>query len=134
MMPRLPIRALAGALLCMASLLCAATEVNTANQAELEQVKGVGPQLSEQLLQERARGGAFAGWEDLVRRMKGVGPARAARLSAAGLRVAGQPYAVPLGAPSDGTSGAAAAVSPGAIAGTPASAAGPGAASRPPAR
>lgn len=131
MMPRLPLRALAAALLCMASLLCAATEVNTANQAELEQVKGVGPQLSGQLLQERARGGAFAGWEDLVRRMKGVGPARAARLSAAGLRVAGQPYAGPARSRSGGTLGAAAPVSPDARAAPPASAASPGAASRP---
>lgn len=84
--------ALGAALACAAVGLAAATELNTANQAELEQVKGVGPQLSEQLLHERARGGAFTGWDDLVRRLKGVGPARAARLSEAGLRVAGRAY------------------------------------------
>lgn len=94
-----------------AAALAWATELNTANQAELEQVKGVGPQLSEQLLQERTRGGPFRGWPDLVQRVKGVGPSRAAKLSAAGLRVAGQPFAAPVSAP---PAAPAASASPGA--------------------
>lgn len=68
-----------------------AVELNRANQAELEMVRGVGPQLSERILAERELG-RFQGWEDFIARMKGVGPSSAARLSAGGLRIGGQPY------------------------------------------
>jgi competence protein ComEA len=67
------------------------TDLNLANQAELEMVKGIGPQLSERILAERAHG-RFGNWEDFIGRMKGIGPSHATRLSAAGLRVGGQPY------------------------------------------
>lgn len=67
-------------------------DLNLANQAELEMVKGIGPQLSERILGERARG-RFTNWEDFLARMKGIGPSHAARLSAAGLRIAGESYA-----------------------------------------
>ena len=67
-------------------------ELNTASQAELESLTGVGPTLSDALLAERQRAGPFADWRSLVRRVKGLGPARARQLSAAGLRVAGQPW------------------------------------------
>lgn len=67
-------------------------DLNLANQAELEMVKGIGPQLSERILHERADG-PFVSWEDFIARLKGLGPSHAARLSAAGLRVGGQPYA-----------------------------------------
>ena len=67
-------------------------DLNLANQAELEMVKGIGPQLSERILHERAAG-PFASWEDFIARLKGLGPSHAARLSAAGLRVSGRPYA-----------------------------------------
>lgn len=67
-------------------------DLNLANQAELEMVKGVGPQLSERILAERAKG-RFESWGQFIERMKGVGPSQAARLSAAGLRVAGEAYA-----------------------------------------
>jgi competence protein ComEA len=66
-------------------------DLNLANQAQLEMVKGVGPQLSDRILAERAHG-RFESWDDFVARMKGIGPSHASRLSAAGLRVAGQPY------------------------------------------
>lgn len=82
----------------------AVTEVNRANLAELEMVKGVGPQLSGQLLQARAER-PFQDWPDLIRRLKGVGPARAALLSSHGLRVNGQGYegATPADGPSAST-------------------------------
>jgi competence protein ComEA len=67
-------------------------DLNLANQAELEMVKGIGPQLSERILEERSRG-RFADWADFIARLKGLGPTHAARLSAAGLRVGGQAYA-----------------------------------------
>lgn len=68
------------------------TDLNLANQAELEMVKGVGPQLSARILAERAQG-RFVDWDDFIGRMKGIGPSHAVKLSAAGLRVAGMPYA-----------------------------------------
>lgn len=68
------------------------TDLNLANQAELEMVKGIGPQLSERILAERERG-RFADWDDFVQRMKGLGPSHASRLSAAGLRIDGSAYA-----------------------------------------
>lgn len=67
------------------------TEVNHANQAELEMVKGIGPQLSEQILAQR-RQARFTNWQNFVARLHGVGPAKAAKLSAAGLTVEGLPY------------------------------------------
>jgi competence protein ComEA len=91
-------RAAVGLALCIA-LGAQAAELNLANQAELEMVKGVGPQLSERILAEREHG-RFEGWSDFIARMKGIGPASAARLSAAGLRIGGLPY-VP---PADGAS------------------------------
>lgn len=63
-------------------------EVNTASQAQLESLPGIGPALAERLLKARP----FADWADLRRRAKGVGKATAAKLSAAGLRVNGQPF------------------------------------------
>lgn len=65
-------------------------ELNSASLAALDRVKGIGPELSERLLEERRRA-AFADWADLMRRVPGIGPKRAARLSAAGLRVNGAP-------------------------------------------
>ncbi|WP_252769134.1 ComEA family DNA-binding protein [Ideonella oryzae] len=72
----------------------AATEVNQANQAELEMIKGIGPQLSTQILGERERS-PFRDWSDFIARLPGVGPGKARKLSAAGLRVGGQPFSAP---------------------------------------
>lgn len=66
-------------------------ELNSASLPALDGVKGIGPELSERLLEERRRA-AFADWADLMRRVPGIGPKRAARLSAAGLRVQGQAF------------------------------------------
>ena len=89
--------ALAGMLLALLAgpLTVAATELNLASQAELEQLKRLGPQLTQRILDERSRQGPFRDWPDFLRRMKGVGPATAQRLSAAGLRIAGQAYPAP---------------------------------------
>jgi len=79
------------AAVALAALLAAtagATEVNSASQAELERVRGIGPALSQRLLDERARA-PFSDWADLQQRAGGVKSAAAARLSAAGLTVNG---------------------------------------------
>ncbi len=69
----------------------AATDANTANQAELESIKGIGPALSTRLLEERAKR-PFKDWADLRARVSGVGKSHAARLSDGGLTVGGAPY------------------------------------------
>lgn len=86
-----PVRRWVAALALAVTFSSHAVELNRANQAELEMVRGVGPQLSERILAERELG-RFQGWDDFIARMKGVGPSSAARLSAAGLRIGGQAY------------------------------------------
>jgi competence protein ComEA len=69
----------------------AAVDVNQANQAELETIKGIGPGLSSKILDAR-KTGAFKDWSDLVDRVSGVGPGNAARFSQAGLTVGSSAY------------------------------------------
>lgn len=66
-----------------------AIEVNHADQAQLEMVKGVGTRLSGQILEARAQQGPFKDWADLMARVKGLRAAKAAQLSSAGLTVNG---------------------------------------------
>ena len=73
----------------------AAVDINKASQAELERVKGIGPSMSQRILDERTKG-EFKDWSDLVVRVKGIGDANAAKFSAAGLTVAGGAYAAPV--------------------------------------
>lgn len=68
----------------------AQVDINRADQAALESIKGVGPSMSKSMLEERTKGGNFKDWNDVEKRVKGVGPASAARLSQAGLTVNGQ--------------------------------------------
>jgi competence protein ComEA len=85
-------RTLAALLLSIAAASACALDVNTASQAELEQLRGIGVALSQRLLDERAKR-PFADWADLLARVPGLGPKQAARLSAAGLRVGDLVYA-----------------------------------------
>jgi len=64
-----------------------AVDVNTASQAELEAVRGVGPKMARVILEERQRAGRFVSLEDLSDRVRGIGPKRAQALQAAGLTV-----------------------------------------------
>jgi competence protein ComEA len=66
-------------------------DVNTASQAQLESLRGIGVALSDRLLEERSRR-PYTDWADLAARVPGVGPKTAERLSAQGLRIAGRPY------------------------------------------
>ena len=69
----------------------AAVDANRASEAELDGVRGIGPDLSGRILAQR-RQAPFQDWGDFIARVRGMGPARAARLSAEGLTVNGQPY------------------------------------------
>lgn len=84
------------ALLCF-SVMCAAVEINQANEAELDSVKGFGPSTTAKILSER-KNGPFKDWSDLMARIKGIKPASAAKLSANGLTVNGAPYSAPAAA------------------------------------
>ena len=72
----------------------AAVDVNKADQAELESIKGIGPTISTQILGERKKA-PFKDWSDLTTRVKGVGDANAAKFSQNGLTLNGAPYAGP---------------------------------------
>ncbi len=69
----------------------AATDANKASRAELEAVPGVGPSLSERILEAR-KTSEFRNWDDLVDRVVGIGPRSADRLSKAGLTINGSSY------------------------------------------
>ena len=55
----------------------AAVDVNKANAAELDSIKGIGPAVSGKILDERKKG-SFKDWEDFITRVKGVGETNAA--------------------------------------------------------
>jgi len=72
-----------------ASFAFAQVDVNKADAAALDGVKGVGPSMSKAILDERAKG-EFKDWGDLQGRIKGLGDKKAAKLSEAGLVVNGK--------------------------------------------
>lgn len=66
----------------------AEVEANTASRAQLESLPGLGPALVQRLLAARP----FKDWADLTHRVPGIKAATARKLSAAGLRVAGEAF------------------------------------------
>jgi competence protein ComEA len=64
----------------------AAVDANTASQAELESIKGIGPAIAAKILDERKKG-SFKDMKDLEERVKGIGEKNIAAMSAAGLSV-----------------------------------------------
>lgn len=83
-------------LLAVASLIAtmgfafAQVDLNKADQAALDSVKGIGPKMSKTIIDERKKGGDFKDWADFEKRVKGVGEKNASKLSQAGLTVNGQ--------------------------------------------
>jgi competence protein ComEA len=77
------------ALAASINLAFAQVDVNKADAAALDSVKGVGPAMSKAIVDERAKG-EFKDWADFQKRVKGVGEKRAAKLSEAGLQVNGK--------------------------------------------
>ena len=76
------------ALCCNTAL---ALDINQANEAELDSIKGMGPALSAKVLQARADG-LFKNWPDLMQRVSGIRHHKARNLSEQGLTVNGQPF------------------------------------------
>ena len=77
-------------------MLCAshtvfALEINQANQAELDSLKGMGPSLSAKVLKARAEG-PFESWANLIQRVSGMGRSKAKQFSDQGLTVNSQTF------------------------------------------
>jgi competence protein ComEA len=82
-------------MLCVALVLslsagfAAAVEVNSADQAALESVKGIGPVHAKAIIDERTKNGPFKDADDLAARVKGIGTKSVTNLEAAGLTING---------------------------------------------
>ncbi|MYM24637.1 helix-hairpin-helix domain-containing protein [Duganella sp. FT135W] len=79
-------------LLAMLASMAAAwaqVDVNKADAAALDGIRGLGPAKSKAILEERKKGD-FKDWPDLEQRVKGIGPKNAIKLSEAGLQVNGK--------------------------------------------
>jgi competence protein ComEA len=68
----------------------AEVDVNKADQAALDSIKGIGPKTSQSILEERKKGGDFKDWADFEKRVKGIGEKSSAKLSEAGLTINGK--------------------------------------------
>jgi competence protein ComEA len=68
----------------------AQVDVNKADQAALDSIKGIGPKISKTIVDERKKGGNFKDWTDFENRVKGIGDKNSSKLSQAGLTVNGQ--------------------------------------------
>jgi competence protein ComEA len=75
-------------MLCHSAL---ALDINQANEAELDSVKGMGPALSTKVLKARSQG-AFKDWQDLMQRVSGIRQNKAQQFSEQGLTVNGQAF------------------------------------------
>lgn len=64
-----------------------ALDLNTATEAQLRGVRGIGPKTAQVILEERERGGRYESFSDLSDRVKGIGPKKANALQAAGLAI-----------------------------------------------
>ncbi len=92
-------RILTGLCLLGGCLSVGAIDVNQASEADLDGIKGIGPSLSGQILIER-KNGDFRSWQDLMKRLKGVGKTNAVKFSAQGLTVGSASFEPSAAAPS----------------------------------
>ncbi|MCO4891807.1 helix-hairpin-helix domain-containing protein [Cupriavidus sp. WGtm5] len=68
----------------------AAVDVNTADEAALTSVKGVGPATARHIVEERNKRGPYKDAADLAERVSGIGSKSVAKLQDAGLTIAGK--------------------------------------------
>lgn len=76
-------------LVAVVNLAWAQVDVNKADAAALDSIRGLGPAKTKAILEERKKG-EFKDWTDFAARVKGIGEKNAARLSEAGLQVNGK--------------------------------------------
>ena len=72
-------------------------DLNQATEIDLDGLNGLGPTMTRHILAERQQG-LFRDWRDVMKRVKGIGPQKAAHLSEQGLQVQGLGYAQAPGA------------------------------------
>ena len=77
---------------------CLALDANTATEAELDSVRGIGPPTTRRILAERDKA-PFTGWADFMQRVKGIRAPTASRYAAQGFTVNGQVFEAPPPAP-----------------------------------
>jgi competence protein ComEA len=77
-------------LIATMSFAFAQVDVNKADAAALDSVKGIGPAKSKAIIEERTKGGEFKDWADFEKRVKGIGEKNSIKLSEAGLQVNGK--------------------------------------------
>ncbi|MEI6000599.1 helix-hairpin-helix domain-containing protein [Paraburkholderia bengalensis] len=92
----------AALVLSLSAGFAAAVEVNNADQAALESVKGIGPVHAKAIIDERTKNGPFKDADDLANRVKGIGHKSVKNLEAAGLTINGS-SGPPTGAPAKST-------------------------------
>ena len=73
----------------------AAVDVNTADEAALVSLKGIGPATASTIVSERSRGGPFKDAADLADRVKGLGQKSVVRLQEAGMTIGAGGAAAP---------------------------------------
>lgn len=66
-------------------------DVNQADEAALDSIRGIGPSMSRKILLEREQS-TFKNWTDLMLRVPGIKEKTAAKFSAQGLTVDGQGF------------------------------------------
>ncbi len=69
----------------------AQVDLNKAKEMELDGLSGIGPAVTREIMNERQKA-PFRDWADVMQRVKGIGPKKAASLSEQGVRVQGQSY------------------------------------------
>lgn len=75
--------------LLLTASLAFAVEVNTADKAALDGVTDIGTKFAAAIVAERDKAGKFKDWDDLIHRVKGVGPKNSTKMSSGGLTVNG---------------------------------------------
>jgi competence ComEA-like helix-hairpin-helix protein len=111
--------------LSLAAGIAEAVDVNTASQAELEALKGLGPVKSKAIIDERTKNGPFKDADDLANRVKGLGTKSVGHLEENGLTIGGSsapPKGVKPSKPAATTSAGTGSTSTAATAGTSATA------------
>jgi competence protein ComEA len=78
-------------LLGLAAGAAAATDVNVADEAALEQIKGIGPARARAIVAERQAHGPYLSADDLAARVKGLSARTVDALRAQGLTVGAAP-------------------------------------------
>lgn len=89
------------ALLAWAGIALAAIDINTASEAELDKIKGVGPVKAKAIAAERKKNGPFKSLDEVATRVKGIGPKTVADWKKSGAVTAGSapPGTAPAAAP-----------------------------------